>query len=79
MNMKKNLTLTLLGALLALSVAGCSDSLIMVQPWERGALASDLMKPDRNTLEETDWDHIHFSKEGSAGGFASGGGGCGCN
>ncbi|MDH4225079.1 MAG: DUF4266 domain-containing protein [Deltaproteobacteria bacterium] len=61
------------------AVGGCSESLEVVQPWDRGELAGDLMRPDLNTLEQTDWDHIYFSKEGSAGGFSTGGGGCGCN
>ncbi len=65
---------------LSLLSAGCSiKALDTVKPWERGDLASDLLRSDLNTLEETDWDHIYFSKEGTSGGYVSGGGGCGCN
>ncbi|MDH4120874.1 MAG: DUF4266 domain-containing protein [Deltaproteobacteria bacterium] len=67
-------------ALLAiLSLAGCSESLEVVEPWQRGHLAGDLLRPDLNTQEDADWNHIYFSKEGSAGGGGEGGGGCGCN
>jgi len=75
----KRLWLVALLGMVALAAQGCSESLERVKPWERGDLAGDLMRPDRNSLEDTDWDHIYFSKEGSAGGFATGGGGCGCN
>ncbi len=65
---------------LALLFVSCSiEALDTVKPWERGELASDLLKSDLNTLEEKDWDHIYFSKEGTSGGYVSGGGGCGCN
>lgn len=69
--------------LLVLSVwlaaaAGCT-SLERVKPWDRGELASDLMRTDLNPMEERDMEKVYFSREGSAGGFGSGGGGCGCN
>ena len=61
-------------------ITSCSsESMRVVQPWERGELAGDLLRPDLNTLEDYDWDHIYFSKEGMVSGFSSGGGGCGCN
>jgi hypothetical protein len=59
--------------------AGCSTALERVQPWERGELAGDLMRPDLNGLQAKDWNHIAFSKEASPPGGGSGGGGCGCN
>ena len=58
---------------------GCSTALERVQPWERGELAGDLMRPDLNPLQGKDWNHITFSKEASPPGGGSGGGGCGCN
>ncbi len=66
--------------LLLLSVlAGCTTGLEFVEPWERGILASEIMRPDLNPMEERDWGEIYFSKEASSGGFGTGGGGCGCN
>jgi hypothetical protein len=69
--------LALLPALLL--TAGCSTALERVQPWERGELAGDLMRPDVNSLASKDWGHINFSKEASPAGAGAGGGGCGCN
>lgn len=71
----------LLAALLlaALVPAACSDALVRVQPWERGDLAGDLMRPDLNPMEDRDWEHIYFSKEATPGDPSNGGGGCGCN
>ena len=65
-------------ALLALA-GGCSTALERVQPWERGELAGDLMRPDASSMDSRDWGHITFSKEASPAGSGSGGGGCGCN
>jgi len=61
------------------AASGCSPLLERVKPWERGDLASDLMRPDLNTLQEWNWSHIHFSKEATPLGEGEGGGGCGCN
>ena len=67
-------------AVLALAVlSGCSQSLETVEPWERDKLAGDLMRPDLNPMQDRNWDHIYFSKEGGIGAFGGGGGGCGCN
>ncbi len=62
-------------ALLMVGLAGCTT----VQPWERGTLASELMNPDRDPLRTAMTEHIHFSREASAGGAGVGGSGCGCN
>jgi hypothetical protein len=50
-----------------------------VQPWEKGVLAKQEMKFDRDQLDARFVDHIYFSKEASSGGTGVGGGGCGCN
>jgi hypothetical protein len=71
-------SLAVLGAALAL-LGGCSPLLERVQPWERGDLAGDLMRPDLNPAQERDWEHIYFSKEATPGTSSTGGGGCGCN
>lgn len=61
-------------SLVAQSV-GCAR----VKPWERDILAKDMMTFDAEEEENT-LDHGYFNaREGAAGGFESGGGGCGCN
>nr|WP_315467799.1 DUF4266 domain-containing protein [uncultured Undibacterium sp.] len=61
--------------------AGCSSlgTIGKVQAWEKGKLARQEMKFDRDLLDGKFVDHIYFSKEGAAGGASVGGGGCGCN
>lgn len=63
-----------LGAV-TLALSGCAT----VRPWQRGALADDTMRPDRDPLRTVMTEHIYFSREASAGGRGVGGGGCGCN
>lgn len=58
-----------------LFLSGCTT----VQPWERAALASYPMRPDRDSLATTMTEHIYFSREASSGGRGVGGSGCGCN
>lgn len=67
--------LLLLCGLLALAFTGCSS----VQPWQRGALASYEMRPDRDPLATAMAEHIFFSREATVGGRGVGGSGCGCN
>jgi hypothetical protein len=50
-----------------------------VSPWERGALADETMRPDRDPLGEMMAEHMWFSREAASGGRGVGGGGCGCN
>ena len=54
---------------------GCAH----VKPWERGQLADDTMRPDRDPLGIAQAEHIWFSREEASGGRGVGGGGCGCN
>lgn len=58
-------------------LGGCA--LTPVQPWEKGMLAKPAMGLERDRLEAKYAEHTYSSKEGSAGGAAVGGGGCGCN
>ena len=67
------IVLALLGGLLA----GCSS--VNVQPWERAALASYEMRPDRDPLAGAMGEHVYFSREAANGGRGVGGSGCGCN
>lgn len=62
---------------LVIGLSGCSN--LGVQPWEKGHLARSDMALDSEKLDLALDDHIYFSKEGSSGGRAFAGGGCGCN
>ncbi len=64
----------LLAGLTAL-LSGCTT----VHPWERATLADYTMRPDRDPLHNTMFEHIYFSREASTGGRGVGGSGCGCN
>jgi hypothetical protein len=67
--------LATLSILLLFAVSGCGS----VRPWQREKLAKRIMKfgatPDEDELDL----HMLQSREGSAGGYGSAGGGCGCN
>lgn len=58
-------------------LVGCSS--LGVQPWERDQFAREDMAIDNDKMDLTINDHIYFSKEGTSGGRALAGGGCGCN
>lgn len=58
-----------------LPLAGCAS----VAPWERGHLAKPEMALEPYPVEALFRQHAFFSKEGAAGGYGIGGGGCGCN
>ena len=67
-------------ALVALLLCGCSTaSPVRVRPWERAALADDIMNPDRDPLATAMAEHVYFSREAASGGRGVGGSGCGCN
>jgi len=65
-------------SLLALMLGACA-SLHPPQPWEKGELAKPSMQFDADPLASKGTQHIYQSREGSAGGYGVGGGGCGCN
>ena len=67
-----------IGLALALLAGGCA-SLDPPKPWEKQYLARPDMQFDADKLDAKNIQHIYFSKEGSAGGYGVGGGGCGCN
>ena len=75
--MKTKLALLLLLGGGATLFTGCATT--KVQPWERAALADYTMRPDRDPLHNTMFEHIYFSREASSGGRGVGGSGCGCN
>ncbi len=57
----------------------CACSHLGVEPWERDVLAKPEMSLDSEGIDLGLDDHVYFSKEGSSGGRAYAGGGCGCN
>jgi hypothetical protein len=73
----RNIKLSVL-LLMCLSMAGCG-TLSQVQAWEKGKLARQDMRFDRDLLDAKYVDHTYFSKEAATGGTSVGGGGCGCN
>ncbi|MBI2496796.1 MAG: DUF4266 domain-containing protein [Opitutae bacterium] len=75
--MKRNRSVILLLAGLAALCTGCTTT--RVKPWERAALADYSMRPDRDPLHNTMFEHIYFSREAATGGRGVGGSGCGCN
>ena len=77
MTMRRSATLA--AALLAATLlAGCA-TFDPPKPWEKGQLAKPEMQFDPDPLEARMNQHIYTSKEGAAGGYGVGGGGCGCN
>lgn len=74
----RKILLMVLGAAWGL-LAGAGCSSVKVQPWERAALASYAMRPDRDVLATTAAEHTYFSREAATGGRGVGGSGCGCN
>ncbi|MEJ2114944.1 MAG: DUF4266 domain-containing protein [Gammaproteobacteria bacterium] len=62
-------------AVVCMFTASCSS----VNPWEHGILAKPEMAWEPDPLMGQLREHVYFAKEGSAGGYGAGGGGCGCN
>lgn len=58
-------------------LAACSS--LGVEPWERDILAKPEMSLNSDAIDLGLDDHVYFSKEGTSGGRAFAGGGCGCN
>jgi len=59
----------------AATLAGC----VVVKPYERGFLAKPIMAVEPDPFETVLDQHMIQAREGAAGGYGSGGGGCGCN
>jgi hypothetical protein len=55
------------------------DLLARVKPWERNLLAREDMGLEHDPVRALRRTHIFVSKEASAVGGSTGGGGCGCN
>ena len=69
------LLLLALGALLAVTSAGCAT----VRPEQRAILADPTMQFDAQSADQAALDHALDNREGSTGGGSVRGGGCGCN
>lgn len=60
------------------ALSGCAE-LPKVNAWEKGDLAKSIMSLEADGHDQRLIQHIRVSKEGAAGGYGVGGGGCGCN
>lgn len=60
------------------SLSACSPLQPWVKPYERAALADEVMSNDRNPAISTYTDHIREVREGAHGATGGAGGGCGC-
>jgi hypothetical protein len=75
MNMLRVASLVALFTLLG----GCSSIEPWVKPYERAALAEDVMSTDRNPNIDEYYGHVREVREASHGATGAAGGGCGCN
>ncbi len=64
-------------ALVLLALAGCGRW--AVRPDEKEYLADRIMQLDYDGNEIAADQHVLSNREGSSGGYGTGGGGCGCN
>lgn len=64
---------------IALLAAGAGSGCARVAPYDREILSLRHMSPDGERVEDKFRQHWQESREGSAGGYAAAGGGCGCN
>ena len=60
-------------------VARSLEATSSLKAWQRGYLADPIMSLDGDALTRMLREHVHASKEGSAGDGGPSGGGCGCN
>ncbi len=64
---------------LALIAAAAATGCAAVHPYERGLLAKRKMLLDPDPQASAMEQHVFEYREGSAGGYGTVGGGCGCN
>ena len=65
--------------MVALVALGGTTGCVTTQPWERERLASGYMQLGKGTPLAAGEEHALSYREGSSGGGAAKGGGCGCN
>ena len=78
-NHMKRLRLIIISLSTIILFSNCSQSLVRVQPYDRGNLSRTSMSGELNSLITSMTEHGYFSREASFGGGLIGGGGCGCN
>lgn len=61
------------------TLAGCAPIEPWVKPYERAALADEVMSGDRHPAFAEYMEHVHNVRESSRGATGAAGGGCGCN
>ncbi len=66
-------------ALAGMTLSACSSIEPWVKPYERAALADEIMSSDRNPTLAAYGNHIREVREGAHGATGAAGGGCGCN
>ena len=66
-------------AAMGLLLLGACSQLSPVNPWEKGNLAKPMMTFEADPMAQKFEQHVYTSKESASGGYAVGGGGCGCN
>ncbi len=64
--------------LLVLTLSACSSLEPWVKPYERAALADEVMSNDRKPAVSAYTNHIREVREGAHGATGAAGGGCGC-
>jgi hypothetical protein len=64
---------------IVLGVTLSSSACVTVRPQQRSILADPMMRFDTNAKREAELQHVLDNREGSFGGSAVQGGGCGCN
>lgn len=64
----------IMALLVVASCAGCTG----VAPWERGRLAKPQSAMEPEPMQRNLRTHVYSSREGTPGGSAAQGGGCGC-
>lgn len=70
------LTPILLLLSLSLAVSSCKP---WVKPYQRAALADEIMEHDRDPISGNYMHHVRQARESARGAEGGGGGGCGCN
>jgi len=65
--------------LVIVSLMLLNSACTVVMPFQREVLSKEQMQFDTEKVELGAREHFLNSLEGSAGGFGTGGGGCGCN
>lgn len=69
-----------LHALVLAVVLGCAPGgCVRVKPYQREMLSKKIMMFQPDAYEDVLDQHMLEAREGSAGGYGSAGGGCGCN